>query len=72
MSEPVRMLDDPREIKAIYWSEGAAITVGGYCTRIVAYGEPGDGALVPWFAVYEGDVIKSRYRAGGLEGVAYA
>ena len=62
------ILDDDRPVKAIWTRDpedyGATVLVGcGGVTKIEAYGEPGQGAYVPWFAVWKGDVIDSRYNA---------
>lgn len=51
------ILDDKRTIRAI-WFEGE--NAGGHSTdehwnasKIVAYGEPGEYCMKPWFAVYD-------------------
>lgn len=66
MQKPNKILEDKRPIVEIatfdtdivVWAVGV-----GWVTAIVAYGEPGQGAYVPWFAVYQGDHIKTRIDA---------
>ena len=71
------ILEDDREIQAIWTSEqcGWDIVHTGVsrddCTKIVAYGEPGEHAWIPWFAVYNGDVLVVRVPAHKCEAVRY-
>lgn len=65
MSEPKSILDDTRTIGCISVCNGTASDL--YCvgprkgiTRIVCYRESGEMSYVPWFAVYNGDVISQR------------
>ena len=45
-----------RDIEGLFGEGGAFARLGtGGVTRIEVYGEPGDGAYVPWFAIYRGD-----------------
>jgi hypothetical protein len=37
------------------------------CEKIVAYPEPGMGAYVPWFAIFDGGEIIARIGAQGME-----
>ena len=75
MSEPKRILEDDRPIVMVvfpdktedFWEVGK-----GGITRIVAYAEVGNGAYVPWLAVYHGDAILQRVNAAYTEGIQYA
>jgi len=72
------ILEDKREIQAIWptnseglgWNtvEGA---YGRLVDRIEAYGEPGQGAIVPWFRIWEGGVVVERVNAAAMEEVQY-
>ena len=68
----VPMLEDDREIAALDYEEGPGPVVG-QCgvTAIIAYGEPGDCAYVPWFAVYRGEHITERWSTAPGIIVAY-
>ena len=74
MQEPVKMWDDERPIRSIttrgegysHWCVGRAGV-----TSIVAYEENGQGASVPWFAVYEDDWLAHRVNAAAVERVWY-
>ncbi len=61
-----RILEDDSVIRCLT-NERLGVDVafvgGDGVTRIVAYGEPGDGALVPWFAIWRGDKIVKRIAA---------
>jgi len=63
---PITMLVFPYE-EVSYYKVGA-----GGATRIVAYNECGQMEVVPWFAVYEGDVLTIRVNAAHVETVHYA
>lgn len=73
-NEILEMWNDERPIKEIvlagdggnWWSVGR-----GGVTRIVAYRENGQGAAVPWFAVYEGDWLAARVNAAHIKNVWY-
>ena len=68
------MLRDPRIIESIdlpgaeqiNWTVGAA---GVDAIRV--YGEPGQGALVPWFAILANGKIVGRVNAAMVEVVIY-
>ena len=78
MSAPAQILYDERRIYALGWGPGGAdmaVVVGhSGCTRIVAYGEPGEYCLLPWFAAYYDDEKEPRQRfpASGVSYVEYA
>jgi len=78
MNCPTKILDDRRPISSLGWGPGGAdmaVTVGrSGCTRIVAYGEPGEYCLIPWFAAYYGEEKEPRQRfpASGVIYVEYA
>ncbi len=66
MQEPSKVLDDSRPIVEISMPgvDGDFWTVGkGGVTAIVAYGETGQMAYVPWFAVYKGEHLMMRIDA---------
>jgi hypothetical protein len=74
MRKPAQMWDDERPIKTITTQgESYSIwTVGRTgVTRIVAYRENGQGASVPWLAIYEGDWLAHRVNAAAVESVWY-
>ena len=58
------ILDDKREIFSLTFENDEYYSVIGNITKIVAYGEPAQYCNVPWFAIYEGDEIKTRVPAG--------
>lgn len=68
MTTPM-MLHDDREIMTVN-DERAGQTVAAVgshgVTKIECYGEPGDNALKPWFAVYQGDFLAQRFDATGM------
>ena len=73
MDKPKQILEDDRPITTLvfpggesYWQVGASGV-----TRIVAYAEVGQGAYVPWFAVYTGETLTQRVNAAHVEGVQY-
>jgi len=67
MQEPIEMLEDKRPITGIGFPGDPGplwATVGtGGVTAIVAYGETGQMAYVPWLAVYEGEHLMMRINA---------
>ena len=68
------MLDDKREIKAIYFNdaEGTCYTVGSYeCDAIKTYGEPGMHCNLPFLAIYKKGEIHSRIPAHTVQ-ITYA
>lgn len=73
MEEIQSMLQDDRPILWVAWPYGSALMkVGmGGVTKIVAYGEPGHMANIPWLAIYKGDVLWQRVDAAGKE-IGYA
>lgn len=73
MSAVPTILEDRRPIKSIWFEDeaGSCYRVGSAgVTRIEAYGEPGQGAYVPFFAVWKGDHLAWRVPAH-LVSVAY-
>ncbi len=66
-----QIIQDKRPIKMIVWFNDEPTEVGGPCaahdkrivTKIMPYGESGEYALVPWFAVFAGDEIVGRVPA---------
>lgn len=70
-----QMLDDKRVIESIAADgEWWRVVGANYVTRIECYGEPGDGAYVPAFAVYYGDEAEpsERFNWRLVKVVAYA
>ncbi len=71
MSDRVpKILEDERTIDQIHFydSEESSFTVGAMgVTRIVAYPETAEYALVPWIAVYKGDYLFYRVAASRVE-----
>ena len=68
------MWDDERPIReiALAGDGGDFWTVGHVgVTRIVVYRENGQGASVPWLAVYRGDWLASRVNAAHVENIWY-
>ena len=64
------IVDDKREIEAIYYNdEGDSfhkVGVSG-CTKIEAYGEPGQYCYIPWIAIYYNNDLKRRLPATMVE-----
>ena len=61
-----QIADDRRPIKALTNERhgcGFAHVGSGGVTKIVAYKEPGQGAAVPWLAVYKGQECAARISA---------
>ncbi len=56
------LLDDSRSISSVWWDEGmSGYEVGlGNVTKIVPYQDYGNGAMVPWLAVYQGEHLQVR------------
>ena len=74
MTDVPKILDDGRTINLLLVLQGepGEFQVGfSGITRIVAYGENGDMALVPWLAVYKGEHLHSRIKASACE-ILYA
>ncbi len=71
------ILEDDREINAIWiddqwgWVVEEPRVSHDVCTGIIAYGEPGQHCLLPWFAVYNGDDIVARVPAQQCTEVHY-
>ena len=67
MSEYVQQTtQDNRPIECIV-QDFLSIRVGeGGVTRIVAYGEAGQMALVPWAAIYKGEFLWKRIDLAGM------
>ena len=74
IQKPAEMRDDERPIRSIA-TQGEDYST--WCvgrtgvTHIVAYRENGQGASVPWFAVYEGEWLATRVNAAAVESVWY-
>jgi len=69
------ILHDPRVIEALWLpNEGnPSWVVGkGGVDKIEVYGEVGQEAYVPWFAVWEKGEIRMRVNAAAVETVVYA
>lgn len=69
MDRPFAMLDDARTITMVNDNIGGqniAVVGSDGITKIVCYGEPGDGAYKPWLAVYRGDHLAYRMDTRGL------
>ena len=58
-------------IKAIYFTNGDVMRVGGDITKIKVIMENGQMAGVPWLAIYGGEKVKSKFNAALVEGVEY-
>jgi len=68
------MLHDTRAIDSIWLpgKEQVNWTVGqGGVSRIEVYGEPGQRALTPWFAIWIDGEIRVRVNAAAVETVVY-
>lgn len=66
------MLNDNREIKEIWWEPDGAIQVGrNNITKIRCYGEPGQGAYIPWFEIWKEDKLINRINGALICGVTY-
>lgn len=68
------LLDDKRAIQCLHFlGEGfGLIEVGrGDVTAITVEAVPGQNANVPWFRVWHGKSVASRWNAAHLEGVVY-
>jgi len=62
------ILEDGRPIRWLSFPNGTVYKVGtSGVTKIVAYGEPGEYCLLPWFAIYKGDTIMCRVNAAAIE-----
>lgn len=70
-----KIVDDLRPIQSVVTLGGEAgewWAVGrGNTTRIEAYHENGQMALVPWLAIYEGDEIVFRVNGAAVEYIGY-
>ena len=74
MDELKTIREDDRPILELVFPgvEGAIYRVGTFgLTRIVAYAENGQGASVPWFALYQGEALQTRVNAAHVESVHY-
>ena len=75
----IPMADDKREIDYIsgpddeHPARRMFFVVAGAAgvTRIEVYHEPGNGAAVPWFAVWAGDRLVARVNSAYVESVGY-
>jgi len=75
MMDIVKMFDDPRPIVSVEM-QGTSDGDGDYyiakfCLMIKCYGENGQGALVPWFAVIEDGEITVRLNGAAVKSVTY-
>lgn len=69
-----RMMEDGRTIHGITneaLGQDIVFIGRGGVTRIECYEEPGQGACVPWFAVWKGQEISRRISSVGPIGVHY-
>ena len=67
--KPCRMIDDERKISGVFYNngeEGWWIGKDKKITKILVYEEAGNGAMVPWIAVYHADEIYTRVAAADL------
>ncbi len=75
MADIESMTKDTRPIDTA-WSDvpdGAGATVGfDGTTRIIPYTENGQGAAVPWLAVYKGDFLWKRLNVANMAEIVYA
>lgn len=70
MSKVPSMLDDKRDIHEVHFlgADAGFFAVGrNGIEKIVAYGEPGHMALIPWIAVYKEGQIVYRFPAGQVQ-----
>lgn len=66
------ILEDKRSIDTIFFDDNCSLHVGkDDVERITVEREPGDGAWMPWFAVWSGGEIVSRWNAALIQGIAY-
>lgn len=57
-------------ISALFFKDDQAIRVGmAKCTAIKVVMENGQMAAIPWFEVYEGESLRSKWNGALLEGV---
>ena len=65
MDKPIELMRDERPITSIWYmaENGGGHEVGSNCSRIEAYGEPGQMADVPWIAIYDKDGVILRVGA---------
>lgn len=64
MNKTTCLLEDNREITAVSFGYPDGFSVGNYgVTKIAIYGEPGEYCMIPWVAIYKGDVITHRIPA---------
>jgi hypothetical protein len=69
--EPMNLLEDKREIEAIYSDEGSWHVGHQNVTSIRCYAEPGQYAPLPWFEICKGTEVVSRQNAAFIETVNY-
>ncbi len=75
------IMEDGREIDTLFYiDKGLAVGVtvnenNSLCSfkvdKIEAYGEPGQGAMVPWFAIWIDGEIVDRINAAAIEEICY-
>ena len=75
---PNVILEDKREIRAIWPIDSSGLgwnteegPYGMTVDRIEAYGEPGQGATVPWFLIWKEGAVIERVNAAAIEQVVY-
>ena len=70
----LRLRKESREIQSVEMmgNYGSSWRVGrDNVTKIAPYGEPGQGAEVPWLAVYKGDDVAFRINCAAVEYIGY-
>jgi len=65
------ILTDERPISGLFFEADSIQAGSNGVTHIEAYQEPGQGAYVPWFAVFEDAEIVSRVNAAHVVQVVY-
>ena len=58
-------------LEAIYFEDDQELRVGRDCDSIIVVMENGQMAGVPWFEVWKGGKLASRWNAAKVQGVAY-
>lgn len=68
MNKVNTLLDDPRSIHGVWWDNGREGYAVGHneVTKIVPYQDYGNGAMVPWLAIYQGEHLLSRINVCAL------
>jgi len=71
----MKMLQDTRVIESIWLSARYDLnwTIGkSKVDKIEVYGEPSQGAFVPWFAIWIDGEVRVRVNAAKIESIVYA